>query len=277
MNRHERRAAAAAARQGRAVVDARASTEARQGGAAVADPLAAAAAELHRRVAQEAEEVSKHLLGGDSSPTTLGEVVAGALDVAERFARSRPASPTVLACKKGCSHCCSRPVSTSAPMVLRIATLLRQDLDRADFEAVLSRVAALDEKTHGLPFSLSVRPPTPCALLVDDACSIHAIRPFVCRAWNSTSEETCKRALKVQGLPMQIDLFQRTVYSAAEKGMHAALRRKGLDPVDLELTAALRVAMENTDAAERWLAGEPIFAGCEAKHDPDDRYHLPTA
>ena len=261
MNRHERRAAARAARHGQPA----------------ALPIGSAAAELHRRISKAAEEASAKALRQDRSPETLDEAVVGALAVAEAFANNRPTSPTALACKKGCSHCCSRPVSTSAPMVLRIASLLRRNLGEEEFAKVLARVALLDEKTHGLPFSLSSRPPTPCALLVEDACSIHSIRPFVCRAWNSTDEDVCRRALLVQGLEMRIDLFQRTVYSGAEKGMHAALRARGLDPVDLELTASLRVAMENPDAADRWLAGEPVFAGCEAKHDPDDRYHLPIA
>ena len=44
---------------------------------------------------------------------------------------------------------------------------------------------------------------------------------------------------------------------------------------DLEFTAAIRVAMENPDACERWLAGDAVFAGCEAK--PDRRRRLPLS
>jgi hypothetical protein len=74
---------------------------------------------------------------------------------------------------------------------------------------------------------------------------------------------------------MRFDLFQRTTFAAAEKGLQAAMQANGLDAADLEFTAAIRVAMENQDACERWLAGEPVFAGCEAK--PDLRRRLPFA
>ena len=74
---------------------------------------------------------------------------------------------------------------------------------------------------------------------------------------------------------MRFDLFQRTTFAAVEKGLQAAVQESGLDAMDLELTAAVRVAMENADACQRWLAGEPVFAGCEAK--PDRRRRLPFA
>jgi Fe-S-cluster containining protein len=235
------------------------------------------AEELHQTIVQAGLKLGNETLSMGRSPDTLYKLVERSIGLAEAFGKSNPTSPTAIACKKGCSHCCSRPVASSAPTVLRIASLLRQNLSDAEFASVLARIVRLDEKTHGLPFSLTSRPPQPCALLVDDACSIHPIRPFVCRAWNSADEDDCRRALTQQAVRMRIDLFQRTIYSAAEKGMHAALRIQGLDPVDLELTAAMRVAMENPAACERWLAGEPVFLGCEAKHDKDDRYYLPMA
>jgi Fe-S-cluster containining protein len=207
----------------------------------------------------------------------VNEIVDGAGALAEMFGRSNPTSPDALACKRGCNHCCHRPVSTSAPVVLRIAAALRERSSEAEFARVLARVVALDEKTHGLPFSPRSRPPLPCAFLVDGACSIYDVRPLVCRAWNSADEDSCRQALQEEAVQMRFDLFQRTTFSGVEKGMQAALRAGGLDPVELEFTSAIRVAMENPDACERWLAGQPVFSGCEAKHTADDRYRLPIA
>lgn len=265
MNRHERRAAAAAARRGQPTIN------------PTVDPRVSAATELHRRIVQAGLELGNEALSSGPSPETLNSLVEGAVGLAETFGKGNPTRPSSLACKRGCSHCCHRPVSTSAPTALWIASTLRRTSTKDEFANALARIAALDEKTHGLPFSPSSRPPLPCAFLVDDACSIYAIRPFVCRAWNSADEDACRRALKEEAVEMRFDLFQRTTFSGAEKGMHAALRARGLDPVDLEFTAAIRVAMENADASERWLAGEPVFAGCEARHTADDRYHLPIA
>jgi hypothetical protein len=97
----------------------------------------------------------------------------------------------------------------------------------------------------------------------------------VCRAWNSADAEACRRALGQDTVEMRFDLYQRTTFAGVEKGLQEALRAGGLDASDVELTAAVRVAMENPDACERWLAGEPVFADCEAK--PDRRRRLPFA
>jgi Fe-S-cluster containining protein len=183
--------------------------------------------------------------------------------------------PASLACKKGCAHCCHRPVGTTAPVVLRIAAALREASGPEVFAAAMARVGALDEQTHGSAWNLASRPPLPCAFLLDGACSIHAIRPFVCRAWNSTDASACEQALSEDEVEMRYDLFQRTTFAAIEAGLKAAVRSAGLDAADLEFTAAMRVAMALPDACERWLAGEPIFAGCEAK--PDGRRRLPLA
>jgi hypothetical protein len=76
---------------------------------------------------------------------------------------------------------------------------------------------------------------------------------------------------------VRFDLYQRTTYAAVEDGVKLALADAGLDHGDLELTAALRVALERTDACEAWLAGEPVFAGCEAMLPEDSNRRLPLA
>ena len=43
-------------------------------------------------------------------------------------------------------------------------------------------------------------------------------------------------------------------------GVGGGLESVGLDGEDLDLTIALRIALEAPDVGERWLAGEPVFA-----------------
>ena len=52
------------------------------------------------------------------------------------------------------------------------------------------------------------------------------------------------------------------------QGLRAALAGAGLDAARLELTTALRIALETPDAAERWLAGERVFAPAEIEPAP---------
>jgi Fe-S-cluster containining protein len=239
------------------------------------NPIASRAAELHKHVVESARRLASEVLARHRAPQAVYEVVDSAATLAESFMRHDPTARASLACKRGCDHCCHRPVGTSAPAVLRIAAALREALSEPEFASVLARVAALDDRTHGAAWTPTERPPFPCAFLVNGACSIYAVRPFVCRAWNSADAEACRRALGQDSVEMRFDLFQRTLFSGIERGLQAALQSRGLDATDLELTAAVRVALENPDACERWLAGEPVFAGCEAK--PDRRRRLPFA
>src|SRR5580700_6671302 len=108
MNRHERRAAAAAARRGQPTIN------------PTVDPRASAATELHQHIIQAGLELGNETLSKGRSPEILYDLVEGALRLAESFEKRNPRNPTAIACKKGCSHCCSRPVASSAPTVLRI-------------------------------------------------------------------------------------------------------------------------------------------------------------
>jgi Fe-S-cluster containining protein len=230
---------------------------------------------LYEQVLESEQRLGSDILEGGHSPQAVYEIVDGAATLADTFMQRSPTDPASLACKRGCDHCCRRPVGTTAPTVLRIAAALREKLSDSEFATVLARVVALDEKTHGVSWTPAERPPLACAFLVDGECSIYAVRPFVCRAWNSADAEACRRALGVDSVEMRFDLYQRTTFAGVERGLQAVLRANGLDATDLELTAAIRVAMENPDACTRWLAGEPVFAGCEAK--PDRRRRLPFA
>ncbi len=189
----------------------------------------------------------------------------------------RPPSPNTLACQKGCSTCCSRPIVTTAPSVLRLAAWLRERLSADELSEVFRRVIAVDEVTHGKTLTLEDRPPTPCALLVDGACSVYEVRPFVCRAWNSYDVEPCKVALVQQDVRIPTDGYQRTVYAAVEEGLKRAVGGAGLDDTPLELMASLRVALERPDASEAWLAGKPVFADCKAKLPDANRRRLPVS
>jgi Fe-S-cluster containining protein len=237
--------------------------------------MASRATELFEQALESARRLGAGILDRERSPHAVHAVVDGAAALADSFMDQNPTPSDQLACKRGCDHCCHRPVGTNAATVLRIAASLRERLSDVEFAATLARVVALDAQTHRASWTPTERPPLACAFLVDHECTIHAVRPFVCRAWNSADADACLRALGVDSVEMRFDLFQRTVFAGIEKGLQAAVKSHHLDAGDLELTAAIRVAMENPEACERWLAGEPIFTGCEAK--PDGRRRLPFA
>jgi Fe-S-cluster containining protein len=261
VNRHQRRAAASSAKRG------------------ASDPATAEspASILREQVSAASATVSNAALSKGKTPENVYDLCDAAVSVGESYMARSPVNPHALACKQGCDHCCHRPVGTTAPSVLRIASALRANLSPVEFAEVLARVVSLDEKTHGQPWTPTRRAPLPCAFLVRGACSIYATRPMVCRAWNSADAEDCRRALTQKSTKMRFDLYQRTTFAAVEDGIRGALRTHGLDASDLELTAAMRVAMENPEASEQWLAGKPVFAGCKADPAEAGRRSLPMA
>jgi hypothetical protein len=63
---------------------------------------------------------------------------------------------------------------------------------------------------------------------------------------------------------VQIEAFQ-----AMRLGMDLGSEELGLEHDTLELTIALRIALDTPNAIERWLAGERLFAAARW----DDRQH----
>ncbi len=138
-----------------------------------------------------------------------------------------------IACQAGCGWCCHVHVVVSAAEALRVTRFLSE---------------------------------TRCALLEDFSCSVHPVRPLRCRSWSSLDVERCKVEYeRPRSGNLEIENVQWEVTRAVAAGVAEGIGAAGLDGERLELTAAIRIALETPDAEARWLAGEPIFAGAEAR------------
>jgi hypothetical protein len=182
--------------------------------------------------------------------------------VLERAALAKEPPPVPVACKAGCPSCCVSKVAVVAVEVLRIAAHLRETLGPAELSALEARVRRTDAATRGLSRVERARAGVPCPLLVDGSCSIHPVRPLICRGWSSLDAAACERhfadpdrAPAAPGYRIAYELA-----SAVLAGLGAASIDAGRDGALLELVAALRIALEHPDAAGRWDAGRPVFA-----------------
>jgi Fe-S-cluster containining protein len=166
-----------------------------------------------------------------------------------------------IACREGCAWCCYSQVGVSAPEVLRIAEYLRTALSPDDLAATSQRLAALDEKVRGMSNLQRAEVALPCALLVNDRCSVYSVRPIACRKCHSTDASVCERSFKETtnslSIPMFYSVFERVGH--VQDGLLAGLSEAGLKADLHELTTALRIALETPDAAERWLRGDKVF------------------
>lgn len=121
---------------------------------------------------------------------------------------------------------------------------------------------AADERTRGLSRAQRARAGVPCPLLVDGACSVHEVRPLLCRGWSSLDAAACERHFAdpdtVPVAPAYTVAYE--LASAVLAGLGLAARDAGRDGGLLELVAALRIALERPTAGERWAAGLPVFS-----------------
>ncbi len=201
----------------------------------------------------------------DRGPEGAVEAATAACDRAATLERAALASePPVapIACARGCPACCVSKVAVVAPEVIRIADHLRRSLDSEAFAALAARVRAADEKTRGLSRAERARAAVPCPLLVDGACSVHQVRPLLCRGWSSFDASACARHFAdPEGAP--VPASYRVAYELAAAvlaGLGRAALDAGRDGRLLELTAALRIALDRPTAAARWDARLPVFS-----------------
>lgn len=174
--------------------------------------------------------------------------------------REPPASP--IACAKGCDACCVSKVVVVAPEALRVADHLRKTLDGEAFAALVEKVREVDAKTRGLTRRERAALGEPCPLLVDGACSVHEVRPLLCRGWTSIDRDACARHFaepdRVPVAPAHAPQYE--LASAVLAGLGSAARDAGYDGALLELVAALKIALERSNAGARWSARLPVFS-----------------
>lgn len=168
-----------------------------------------------------------------------------------------------IACRRGCSTCCQAKVLVVAPEILRIGEYLRKTKTPEELETLLERVRRVDTITRGLSRDARAEAHEPCPLLdAEGGCSIHEVRPLVCRSWTSYEAQACisyweapMGRLTPPQWPVGYELAQ-----AVLAGLGKACLDRGLDGLPLEFIAALRIVLERPNAGERWHKKLPVFS-----------------
>jgi hypothetical protein len=211
------------------------------------------------------------ILGARDDDERASRAALYSYEIAERtLARSAGA---VLACRKGCAHCCKQLVTASPPQVFAIANHLRRAA--GGVAAVLEPVRRADSVTRGLDRMARLGKGMPCALLVNEACTVYTLRPMACRGFVSESLDACIRSFSTGPFRIPAPPHYQAVRTACELALWAALHERGLGIDSYELNEALRLALEQPDAEARWLAGEDVFASV-SKDTTADQIPLET-
>ena len=220
--------------------------------------------EQHPAIPQMTREVAADALAGGP---TLAQAITLTENTGEMLRQLTEALAVgeQVACRAGCDWCCSLTViAASPPEVIRIAAYLQETFAPEELVGVKQRVAERVERLENLPPEKRRAARIPCPLLVAGCCSVYPVRPLACHGLVSSSATACEASYH-SGWNRSIPNGPRHLGIAVgvREGVQQGLAGAGLAGRDLDLTRALRIALETPDAADRWLAGEPVFAAAE--------------
>ena len=194
---------------------------------------------------------------------SVPEAIEGLVHLAEKLTAAYkeaepPTSP--IHCRAGCAHCCHMRVHVTAPEVIFLAQFIRESFSEVQLQGLKSRLKEADRITSGMNDEEHGMAHVPCPLLVDHHCSAYEARPLECRGYVSMSADACRQASRnydAWNVPLYYP--QYSIFKNVQTGLLAALVGAGYDIELLELTSALRIALDNPDAGEQWLAGKDVF------------------
>jgi Fe-S-cluster containining protein len=211
----------------------------------------------------------------DPGPMRLADLVPSALEITELLVsqanRREEQAGRHISCCAGCGACCRQMVPLSPPEALYLSQVL-DALPDTRRRAVLERFARIDRELEerGLIDELfdphySDEPmlkiarayfqlQLPCPFLVDEACSIHALRPVACREYNVTSKAAyCAdpSVYPIEKVPMPLPLSAPLARLTAEL--------TGTKPRLIPLTLVPRWLSSQRELAERTWPGIELF------------------
>lgn len=156
-------------------------------------------------------------------------------------------------------------VSVTSAEALLLAQRLRETRSERQFAQALAKIRETAGRVSHLTIEARAQARVPCALLGPAGeCSVHEFRPIGCRGWTSFDARVCEEAYHAgeAGHSERLDRTALAVASAVTEGLERGLRLRGVDGWQYELHGALLRAIETPGAAERWAAGQDVFAGC---------------
>lgn len=158
-----------------------------------------------------------------------------------------------IACKTGCSYCCSVRVHATEPEIFLIAAQLRER-PADQLKIVLNRL-----KDHAAVASLvsTANHRTACPFLENSLCSIYPVRPAACRKAHSLDAQPCQKISAE--LPQSLNILLKS--EALMKGTAQAYQQVGLPASSHELGQSVLLALTDDSLQPRWHAGESVFKG----------------
>lgn len=166
-----------------------------------------------------------------------------------------------MACARGCRHCCVLNVAVLLPEALRIGETIRTEWPAPAWNALLKRLESHSNHERWMDDEERVMRGAFCPLLdPGGTCSIHPVRPLVCRGVASLDSSSCRSAFDPiiddecdRSVPA--DLMRRDAYDQAFMALGRALAGHGLDDRSIELGVGILAFARNPEFKALYISG----------------------
>jgi Fe-S-cluster containining protein len=212
--------------------------------------------------AQTVSGMEQHLRDVTDQPAPMLTALRWGMQEIDRAYDATPAKiKSSVACREGCSHCCSAAVDVQAHEVLFAAEHILLTFSSDELAAVIARTAALRARIVPGAGDARSTPWQPCPLLREDRCSIYPSRPEACRVHHTSDASAC--AAHAADPTLELDHVYipalRARLFAVMLGMDEALENAGFDDRAYDFSSALHEALTNTLCRALWLRHKPAF------------------
>lgn len=199
-------------------------------------------------------------LAGRPDAASLARAVSECAAAVDAVTCKRP-----IACTAGCPHCCVLNVAILLPEAMVIADWLLARLAPSELNAVCERISEHCRRVCWVDDDERITKQIACPLLdADGNCSIHPVRPLVCRAVASLDRASCLEAFDPivtdEERVVSADLLRQTVYDEAFMALARVVCHSGFDDRSIELGKGVLAFLEHAGLRERLLSGERLPA-----------------
>jgi Fe-S-cluster containining protein len=167
-----------------------------------------------------------------------------------------------LACGEGCGVCCSLRVDVFAHEVFLIARYIRSHFSAREITNLFGRLAAHSQEVTPLtPFEHATKN-IRCPLLLDNRCTVYAVRPHSCRRHHSQNFSVCQYTFDHPADLESPAAHDRDLFRALTEAMQTNIDvyfELGFDITIYELGTALHEALHDPETWQRWRRREQAF------------------
>ncbi|KAF0219332.1 MAG: hypothetical protein FD174_2031 [Geobacteraceae bacterium] len=191
----------------------------------------------------------------------MGELTAYAEGELEK--RLGPEETAHIACKGGCSACCTVNVAVLVPEAIAIAEFVRKTFSGRELTEIRAKVEWLADRVRWVDDDERIRLRINCAFLDERGwCAIHPVRPLLCRALTSTDPELCRRALAScaydEEEPILQNLAHKLLMEGAFREIGKGVERLGMDYRSMELTRSVKTFLDRPPLVDDFLGRKRI-------------------